>query len=82
MERGLELGTLKPIEVKHTKKGTKVIWSLAELDAHEHRLITYKIKAKLNILGTFSLPRATAEYAVRGKHRRKGYSNVFRISTK
>lgn len=81
VERGLELGTLKPIEVKHTKKGTKVIWSLAELDGHEHRLITYKIKAKLNILGTFSLPRATGEYALRGKRRRKGYSNVFRIST-
>ena len=32
IDRGLELGTLKPQEIKHAKEGTKVVWSLAELD--------------------------------------------------
>ncbi len=79
LEKGLDLGTLKPAEVKHTQKGTKVIWSLAELDAHEHRLITYKIKAKLNILGTFSLPRGSMEYTTLSGRKRKAYSNIYRL---
>lgn len=79
IDKSLELGTLKPQEAKHAKNGTKVVWSLAELDAHEHRLITYKIKAKLNILGTFSLPRAETEFERKKGQRRKAYSNIFRI---
>lgn len=79
LEKGLELGTLKPSEVKHTHKGAKVSWSLAELDAHEHRLITYQIKAKLGILGTFSLPRASMEYKTARGRKRKAYSNIFRL---
>lgn len=79
LEKGLDLGTLKPTEVKHTAKGTKVSWFITELDAHEHRLITYKIKAKLNILGTFSLPRASMEYKTSRGRKRKAYSNIFRL---
>ena len=79
IDKSLELGTLKPQETKQSKAGTKVVWSLAELDAHEHRLITYKIKAKLNILGTFSLPRAETEFERKKGQRRKAYSNIFRI---
>jgi hypothetical protein len=81
VEKGLELGTLKPTEIKHTAKGTKVFWSLAELDSHEHRIITYKMKAKLNILGTFSLPRATVEFKKRKGKSKKSYSNIFRLSS-
>ncbi len=79
VEKSLELGTLRPKEVKHTKQGTKVIWNLAELDIHEHRVITYKVKAKLNIVGTFSLPRAVVEFAKKGKKKGKAYSNIFRL---
>jgi len=80
VEKSLELGTLKPKEIKHANTGTKVIWSLAELDVGEHRLITYKVKAKLNILGTFSLPRAIVEFKKKGKTN-KSYSNTFQISS-
>ncbi|PIZ51874.1 hypothetical protein COY27_02205 [Candidatus Woesearchaeota archaeon CG_4_10_14_0_2_um_filter_33_13] len=81
VEKSLELGTLRPKEVKHGKQGTTVVWNLAELDAQEHRLITYKVKAKLNIVGTFSLPRAEVEFAKKGKRKGKAYSNIFRISS-
>ena len=79
VEKSLELGTLRPHSVSHTKKGTKVVWSLAELDGHEHRVITYKIKAKLNILGAFSLPRVVVSFG-HGKRKRKAYSNICRLS--
>ncbi len=80
VEKSLHLGTLRPQEIKHTKQGTKVIWTLAELDAQEHRLITYKIRAKLNILGTFSLPRATVEYTTKSGKKKKAYSNLFSLN--
>ncbi len=81
LEKGLELGSLKPKEVKHTKTGTKVSWTLSELEAKEHRLINYKMKAKLNILGTFSLPRATVEFKRKRGRTGKSYSNISRISS-
>lgn len=80
VEKSLRLGTLRPHKISHGKHGTKVVWLLAELDGHDHRIITYKIKAKLNILGTFSLPRATIEYR-KGRKKRKAYSNIFRLRT-
>ncbi len=80
VQKSLELGTLKPVSVTPLKQGTKVIWSLAELDGQEHRIITYKLKAKLQILGSLQLPRATVEYKKKGRKRMgKAYSNVFRL---
>lgn len=80
VEKSLRLGTLQPKSIQHTKKGTKVVWSLAEIDSNEHRLITYKVRAKLNILGTFSLPRAILGYSKGKGKKRKSYSNIFRLS--
>lgn len=81
VEKSLLLGTLKPQEIRHTKKGTKVIWSLAELDPREYRLFTYKIRAKLNILGTFSLPRAVVDYSTKRGKKRKAYSNLVSLGS-
>lgn len=82
VQKSLELGTLKPLSVTPLKKATKVAWSLAELDGQEHRIITYKLKAKLQILGSLQLPRATVEYKKAGRKRAgKAYSNVFRLGT-
>ena len=79
VQRSLELGTLKPHHIKHLHKGSKLIWKVAELDAREHRLITYKVKAKLNILGTFSLPRAIVAFPQNRGKLRKAYSNQTRL---
>jgi hypothetical protein len=81
VEKSLELGTLRPKEVKHTKQGTKVIWHLTELEVHEHRVISYKVKAKLNIVGTFSLPRAIVKFSKKGKKKGKAYSNIFKLES-
>ncbi|MBT4604009.1 hypothetical protein HOC01_00070 [archaeon] len=81
VERTLQLGTLKPNKVTHSKKGSKIHWSLSELDGLEQRIITYKIKAKLNILGQFQLPRAQIEYTTGKDKRKKSFSNLFRMDT-
>ena len=79
VEKNLDLGTLTPQEIKHTHQGTKVTWAISELEGHEHRIITYKVKARLNILGPLSLPRAVVEYGKRKGKTSKAYSNVFRL---
>lgn len=81
IEKSLELGTLKPQEITHSKQQTKVVWGLHELDGLEHRVITYKIRAKLNIVGTFKLPRAEVEFGSRGQKKKKAFSNVVNLSS-
>ncbi len=68
-----------PQRVTHGKEGTQVVWSLGDLDAKEQRVMSYHLKAKLNILGAISLPRAVAEYMRKGGKKRKAYSNVFKL---
>lgn len=63
-------GTLKPTKtLLHREKGTILRWELPELAPGEDRLLSYSIKSKLSILGSFKLPRAK----VRFKHNKKGY---------
>ncbi len=84
LEKGLQVGTITPHDIKHTAQGTKVHWLIAELEPQEHRLVTYSLKAKFNIVGTLSLPRATAEFKREGWLSRKGlgktYSNMASVS--
>lgn len=80
IDKSLELGTLKPTNVSHGKKRSKVTWKLAELDVGEHRIITYKVRAKLNIVGSFALPRAEIQYHKKGNKRGKAYSNTFQLT--
>lgn len=50
------LGTLAPSKVLYdTKKGTILKWDLDTIDKYEERIITYKIKSKLSVIGGFNL---------------------------
>lgn len=80
LEKSIEPGTLKPQEVIHTPHGAKVKWLLAEVEGHEQRLITYTVKAKLNILGEVQLPRAEVWYPGRSGRQRKAYSSPARLA--
>ena len=65
-----DVGTLKPDKaVKHENKGTLVKWSIDSIDPGEERVISYKIKSKLSILGGMTLPSAAAKFDVGKKHR-------------
>lgn len=81
-EKGREVGTLEHHHVAHGKKGsTFVTWKIGELEGKEERLITYKIRSKLNVVGTMQLPRAKAHFIARNGKKKVSYSNVYRIST-
>ncbi|MFQ5621223.1 MAG: hypothetical protein ACE5FT_05235 [Candidatus Nanoarchaeia archaeon] len=52
-----EVGTLNPDKVvRHDKKGTQLKWSIDVLEPHEERIMSYKIKTRISILGGFKLP--------------------------
>lgn len=80
IEKSLDLGTLRPQEIKHTKKGTLVKWKIAEIEPKENRIISYQIRSKLKIVGALKLPRAKVVYRAR-KKKKSAYSNQFRISS-
>lgn len=75
-----EVGILRPTKIiKHEKKGTLLKWVIESLDANDEVIISYKIKARLSILGQFVMPRAVGRYTKKGKERLT-YSNVLRLS--
>jgi hypothetical protein len=68
LEKGLTIGTLHPSKIlKHEKKGTLIKWLIDELDAGDERVISYKIKSHLSILGEFSLSPTIARFKFKGK---------------
>lgn len=57
------LGSMKPSRMtKTTAKGTILHWDLDKLDAFEERIITYRLKSKLRVVGDMSLPRAKVKF--------------------
>lgn len=54
--KGIDIGTLKPYTIlKHEIKGSIIKWRLEHLDDMEERVLTYKIKSRLPILGDLNL---------------------------
>jgi hypothetical protein len=69
LERGLLIGTLHPTKIlSHERKGTIVKWDIKSLDSAEERVITYKIKTRLPILGGVTLPSSNVRFSYRGKN--------------
>ena len=76
------IGTLKPTKiVKHDKKGTLMEWEISSLDPFEERIISYKIKSKLSILGFFNLPPAIVQFRDEKYRERVSVSNKLRAVT-
>jgi|TARA_B100001971_G_scaffold215004_1_gene256328 hypothetical protein len=68
------IGSLQPNKVlKHERKGTTIVkWTIDTLDASEERVLSYRIKSKLAILGSFNLPAAKAVF----KSNNKGFTST------
>jgi hypothetical protein len=68
LEKGLTIGTLHPTKIlKHERKGTLIKWVIDNLDAGDERVISYKIKSHLSILGEFSLTPTIVKFNFKGK---------------
>ena len=68
VEKSLDIGPLKPEKVvKRSSRGTILKWDLGVLDKFDERIVSYKVKSKLSILGWFTLPAAIVKYSIKGK---------------
>ncbi|MBS1266921.1 MAG: hypothetical protein MAG795_00890 [Candidatus Woesearchaeota archaeon] len=75
-----QVGSIEPHRVvKHHKKGTLVKWKVGDLEVGEERIIRYQIKAKLAVVGAFTLPAAVIKCDYAGK-KKYTYSNRLRFS--
>jgi hypothetical protein len=67
--KDVPIGSLQPSKVlKHEKEGTTIIrWNIDFLDPSEERVLSYKVKSQLSILGDFNMPSAKATFNSEGK---------------
>jgi len=64
------IGTTEPTRIiKHQKKGTILKWDIDALEPFEERIITYRLKSKITIVGGFTLPPSKIKFESRGKER-------------
>ncbi len=62
--KDVPIGSLQPSKIlKHERKRTTIVkWTVDNLDASEERVLSYRIKSRLSILGSFSLPATKAAF--------------------
>ncbi|MBD3309686.1 hypothetical protein GF351_00550 [Candidatus Woesearchaeota archaeon] len=74
-----QMGVLHPSKIlKHEHKGTVIKWDIDQLDKFEERILSYRIKSKLAVVGQFTLNPTVARFTVKGK-KRKTRSNELTI---
>lgn len=68
LEKDISIGTLKPTRLlKHEKKGYIIKWDIDSLEVGEERVLSYKIRSKLPVLGDLNLPVTTAKFRYNNK---------------
>lgn len=68
VEKELSIGSMQPHAIlKHPKRGIMIKWTIDTLEAGDERVLSYRMKSRLSILGEFSLPAATARCKVGNK---------------
>lgn len=78
----VKIGTLQATKIlKHDRRGTILTYDLDSFEPFEERIISYRVKAKMSILGDFSLPKAVIKFKKEKIGKRfYAHSNVFRMS--
>jgi len=75
-----EIGTVEPDKViQNQTQGSLLKWHIDSIDPGEERLISYKIRSKLSILGGVTLPVAVAKFETEKGKPRHSNSNKAKI---
>ena len=68
VEKEISIGSMQPHAImQHPKKGIAIRWTIETLEPGDERVLSYRMKSRLSILGEFSLPAATARCKVGNK---------------
>ena len=65
--------------IKTTDRGTKLVWKLGTLAPKEERIIVYKIKPTIHVIGGFTLPHATMTYTTKRGKKKGSVSKKVRV---
>ena len=68
VEKDLSIGSMQPAKLLRHHKGVIIKWSIETLDGGDERVLSYKFKSRLAILGEFSLPSANAKCRYGNRH--------------
>jgi len=75
-----EVGTLAPAKViRHERKGTIVRYEVGDIMPYEERVISYRVKSTLSILGGVSLPVAVSKFTTATGKERTTQSNAPKV---
>ena len=75
------VGTLAPKKIlKHLKRGTIIKWEIDALEPFEERIISYKLKSKIAIVGGLTLPHSKIKFETDKGQERTVTSNRSRIN--
>ncbi|MDY6770866.1 MAG: hypothetical protein SV186_02800 [Candidatus Nanohaloarchaea archaeon] len=58
-----------PEKIQSTDDGTKMVWKLGMMEPGEERIITYKVKPRVQVEGYISLPEAEVTYEKKGQEK-------------
>ncbi len=75
IDKKTHLGTMEPVSIGKSKRGSVPRWEMDVLEAYEERIITYRIKSKLTLIGGIRLPSAKIAFDAGGGKERIVYSN-------
>ena len=68
VEKELSIGSMQPHAVlQHPKRGLIIKWNLEVLEPGDERVLSYRMKSRLSILGEFNLPSASARTKIGNK---------------
>jgi len=62
-----DFGTLKPNKVQQGEKSSRLIWDIDELEPKEERIISYKVRPGIHIIGRIELPATLLRYRDKGR---------------
>lgn len=73
--------TMRPT-IRKTENGTELTWRIKSLSSMEERVLTYRVKPLVEIVGTLRLPKATISYIDRKKKKKDIASKTLIIKGK
>jgi hypothetical protein len=73
--------TMKPV-IRKAGTGTELTWKIKTLNPREERVLTYRIKPVVDIVGTMRLPKASMNYLDRKQRKKAVASKVVIIHGK
>ena len=69
VEKEISIGSMQPAKLlRHAHKGVLIKWDIESLEAGDERVLSYKFKSRLAILGEFHLPSASARCIYGKRH--------------